>query len=96
MFGPALVAAIGSFLTFIFFAVALVVTAPAIQLFVMKDIRERDAISDKLDQARQRFDTVRTEMYERHLKEAEEMVNTKINIIFILFITTIIILTVTL
>lgn len=86
MFGPALVAAIGSFLSTVLFVVALVVTAPAVLLLAGKDIKERDAIRDNLDEARKRYDYTRIEMYERHLKDAEERVNDKINVIFLFFI----------
>lgn len=86
MFGPALVAAIGSFLSTVFFVVILATTAPAVLLYAGKDIKERDAISDKLDEARSCYDIKGIEMYERHLKDAEERVNDKINVIFLLFI----------
>ena len=96
LFGPAIAAAIGTFMTFLIFSAALIFTAPAVHIFVMKHIKERDAISDKLDHAKERLDFGLTEMYERHLKEAEDLVNTKLNVLFILFIITTIILSVAL
>ena len=86
LFSIALAPYIGAFLSGVIFVVSLLATAPAIQLFVGKDIKERDSISDKLDEAKGKMDFKAVEMYQRHLKEAEEHVNNKINVIFIAFI----------
>ena len=75
-----------SILEWVIFVVSLFATAPAIQIFVGKDIKERDSISDKLDEAKRKMDFKAVEMYQRHLKEAEVHVNNKINVIFIAFV----------
>ena len=86
LFAIALAPYIGAFLSGVIFVVSLVATAPAIHIFVGKDIKERDRISDKLDEAKEKMDFKAVKMYQRHLKEAEEHVNNKINVIFIAFI----------
>lgn len=86
LFAIALAPYIGAFLSGVIFVVSLVATAPAIHIFVGKDIKERDSISDKLDEAKEKMDFKAVEMYQRHLKETEEHVKNKINVIFITFI----------
>ena len=86
LFAIALAPYIGAFFCGVIFVVSLVVTAPAVHLFVGKDIKERDLISDKLEEAQRRYDLEAVEMYRRHLKDAEEHVNDKITLIFLGFI----------
>ena len=86
LFAVALAPYIGAFFSGVIFVVSLVATAPAIHIFVGRDIKERDHICDKMDEAKEKMDFKAMEMYQRHLKEAEEHVNNKINLIFILFI----------
>ena len=77
---------VGAFFIGVIYVTSLVVTAPAVHLFVGKDIKERDLISDKLEEAQRRYDLEAVEMYRRHLKDAEEHVNYKITLIFLGFI----------
>ena len=63
LFAIALAPYIGAFLSGVIFVVSLVATAPAIQIFVGKDIKERDSISDKLDEAKGKMDFKAVEMY---------------------------------
>ena len=86
LFAIALAPYIGAFFSGVIFVVSLVATAPAIHIFVGRDIKERDHICDKMDEAKEKMDFKAMEMYQRHLNEAEEHVNNKINVIFIAFV----------
>ena len=82
--GPALVSAVGGFLSSLIFVFLLVLTAPGVLVYAGKDMRERDEIYDKLNAAKIKYDFHLVEMYERHLKDIEERVNDKINVVAIL------------
>lgn len=82
--GPALVSAVGAFLSSVIFFFLLVLTAPGVLIYAGKDMRERDGLYDKIDAARCKYDFQLAEMYERHLKDIEERVNDKINVVAIL------------
>ena len=55
LFAIALAPYIGAFFSGVIFVVSLVVTAPAIHIFVGRNIKERDHISDKLHEANEKM-----------------------------------------
>ena len=85
-FGPALVAAVGSFFSGVIYVAMLVLTWPFVMLFTWKRMKERDQIYDKLEFAKYKKDYSQIDILTEQYEAAEKKVGNIIQAIFIVYI----------
>ena len=85
-FGPALVAAVGSFFSGVIYVAMLVLTWPAIMLFTWKSMKERDQIYDKLEFAKSKKDYSQIDILTEQYEAADKKVGNIIQVICMAFV----------
>ena len=84
-FGPALVAAVGSFFSGVIYVAMLVLTWPAVMLFTWKSMKERDQIYDKLELAKSKKDYSQIDILTEQYEAADKKVGNIIQVICMAF-----------
>ena len=85
-FGPALVAAVGSFFSGVIYVAMLVLTWPAIMLFTWKSMKERDQFYDKLELAKSKKDYSQIDILTEQYEAADKKVGNIIQVICMAFV----------
>ena len=84
-FGPALVAAVGSFFSGVIYVAMLVLTWPAVMLFTWKSMKERDQIYDMLELAKSKKDYSQIDILTEQYEAADKKVGNIIQVICMAF-----------
>ena len=84
-FGPALVAAVGSFFSGVIYVAMLVLTWPFVMLFTWKRMKERDQIYDKLELAKSKKDYSQIDILTEQYEAADKKVGNIIQVICMAF-----------
>lgn len=84
-FGPALVAAVGSFFSGVIYVAMLVLTWPFVMLFTWKRMKERDQIYDKLELAKSKKDYSQIDVLTEQYEAADKKVGNIIQVICMAF-----------
>ena len=85
-FGPALVAAVGSFFSGVIYVAMLVLTWPFVMLFTWKRMKERDQIYDKLELAKSKKDYSQIDILTEQYEAADKKVGNIIQVICMAFV----------
>ena len=84
-FGPALVAAVGSFFSGVIYVAMLVLTWPFVMLFTWKRMKERDQIYDNLELAKSKKDYSQIDILTEQYEAADKKVGNIIQVICMAF-----------